>query len=501
MERVVKEDVSVGSGIIATYNRMPQKLERVFAEFIDNTIQSYDDHRKELEKVLGKPLCKITITWNDNEIAIEDEAFGMDHEDFKRALKLNTPKAKYSKNSKSQYGMGLKIAAAYLGNWYSIDSTQYGNKEKYYSIIDIDEWKKHNPTHIDCNISDVKKNEHFTRIIIKKLNKKLTAAVDDSLRKKLAKIYSKDISQNRLEIIFNGKPIQSEDPELRRNTETDNEYLSYFEDSFEFNGEEFTYSGWIGILKTATVEDAGFTLSQYGRGIKLNYRPTQLFGKSNSFQYQRIVGEIQLDDPKWKISFNKDEFIWDDGLEKEFIKSLKGNKDIKEMMSIAGVLRKDVPTTPSVEQKDVKKTASKIEKKYEGLSSVKATVIKEPISDKPKVVIKKDEEVEPVIVSITWESIEYSFDIQVKNDNKRLDWFTLQRKDCGIEHAYYIVINGTSPYFAEYSKKECKDLIIDFAVTLALTQLSSERMGVDFEKSSALIQQLNRIIKYAKTPD
>jgi len=500
MERIEREDVSVGSGIIATYNRMPQKLERVFAEFIDNTIQSFDDHHKELEKVLRKTLCKINIKWNDNEIVIEDEAFGMDHEDFKRALKLNTPKATYSKNSKSQYGMGLKIAAAYLGNWYSIDSTQYGNKEKYYSVIDIDEWKKSNPTHIDCNISDVKKHEHFTRIVIRKLNKKLTAAVDDSLRKKLAKIYSKDITQNRLEIIFNGKPIQSEDPELRKNTKTDSEYLSYFEDSFEFNGEEFTYSGWIGILKTATVEDAGFTLSQYGRGIKLNYRPTQVFGKSNSFQYQRIVGEIQLDDPKWKISFNKDEFIWDDGLEKEFIKSLKGNQEITEMMSTAGVLRKEVPPTPSVQQEDVKKTASKIEKKYEGLGAVKATVIKTSSSDKPTVVIKKDDDVEPVIVNITWESIDYSFDIQVKND-KRLDWFTLQRKDGDTEHAYYIVINGTSPYFSEYSKKECKALIIDFAITLALTQLSSERVGVDYEKSSALIRQLNRIIKNAKNPD
>ncbi len=501
MERVVKEDVSVGSGIIATYNRMPQKLERVFAEFIDNTTQSYEDHREELEKILGMGPCKIIITWNDSEITIKDEAFGMDHEDFKRALKLNAPKAKYNKNSRSQHGMGLKIAAAYLGNWYSIDSTQYGNKEKYYSIIDIDEWKKDNPTHVDCNISDVKKNEHFTQIVIKKLNKKLTAAVDNSLRKKLAKIYSNDITKNRLEIIFNGKPIQSEDPELRRDVKTDNEYLSYFEDSFEFNGEEFTYSGWIGILKIGDVDDAGFTLSQYGRGIKLNYRPSLVFGKSNSFPYQRLVGEIQLDDPKWKITFNKDEFIWDDGLEKEFINSLANNQEIMEMKHIANILRKDVSPTPSVEQEDVKKTAPKIEKKYKGLSSVKATVVKKPSSDKPTVIIKKNEEIEPVIVNITWESIDYTFDIQVKNDNKRLDWFNLQRKECDTENAYYIIINGLSPHFSEYQKKECKDLIIDFAVMLALTQLSSERVGVDPEKSSALIHQLNRIVENAKNPD
>lgn len=496
MNRIEREDVSVGSGIIATYQRMPQKLERVFAEFIDNSTQSFSDHKEELIKVTKNSVNKIIIKWTSTEIVIEDKAYGMNRDDFRRALKLNSPAAYYSDNSRSQYGMGLKIAAAYLGDWYSIESTQLGSKEKYYSVIDVSEWKKTNPTEIDNQISDVQENEHYTKITIKKLQKQLTNSIDKNLRKKLALIYSNDLESGDLEIFLNGIPIISTDPELRINLDKNSEYLSYFEDSFEFNDEVYNYSGWIGILKTASTDDAGFTLSQYGRGIKLNYRPSEIFGKSNSFQYQRIVGSIMLDDKKWKISFNKDEFIWDDGLEKAFILSLKANKEIREMTSIAGTLRKDTPAKPVVNQIDAVKTTEKLKDKYSHLSSVKKTQVKPFIPDQPNVIIESSENVTANIVNISWESVDYSFDVQVKNDDPNLEWFSLQKKDDN--NGYYIIINGTSEYFAEYSKKECKDLIVSFAITLALAQLSSVRIGCTLDKSGILFNQINQIIKNVK---
>lgn len=496
MERIIKEDVTVGTGIISTYQRMPQKLERVFAEFIDNSTQSFIDHREELIKVTKSPVNKIEITWNNNEIIIKDKAFGMNHDDFKRALKLNSPASSYSNNSRSQYGMGLKIAASYLGDWYSIESTQLGSKEKYYSVIDIQEWKKTNPSEVDNRISDVQESTHGTTITIRKLLRELTNSLDSELRKKLSLIYSKDLESGDLELFLNGRPINLTDPELRENQETGSEYLNYFEDSFTFNDIKYEYSGWVGILKKGNTNDAGFTLSQYGRGIKLNYRPNDVFGRSNSYPYQRVVGVINLDDKKWKISFNKDDFIWDDGLEEAFIKSLKQNKEIKNITTIATALRKEGLNKPVVEQKDVEKNTSKYQDKYSQLREVKKTQIVSVPNASPKVLIEHKDDVKPNIVSITWESTNYSFDIQVKNDDNDLDWFNIQKKDDN--NSYYIIINGTSQYFAEFNKKECKDLIINFAITLALAQLSSVRLGVEYSKSGIFISQMNQIIKNIK---
>lgn len=495
MDKIVKEDVSVGSGIISVFPRMNQKMERVFAEFIDNSTQSFKDHADELVKVNKNSVCKIIITWNNDEITISDNAFGMSHDDFKHALKLNNPRLNYSENSRSQYGMGLKTAASYLGEWYSIETTMLGSNEKYFSIIDIEDWKKNNPTEIENRISVSLENEHYTKIVIKKLFKPLTDSIDKSLRKKLALIYSEDISNGDLEIVFNGRPIIGIDPELRINKDTGSEYLNNFQDSFEFKGEKYEYYGWIGILKTASTSDAGFTLNQFGRGIKLNYRPQEIFGKPNSFQYQRVIGNICFDDKKWKISFNKDEFIWDDGLQEAFLNSLKNNKEVKYIKETAGNLRKEKDEIkPVVKQEDAKKSINKLTEKYSSLKTITKTNIAEPENNQPVVAIIPDDNIEANIVEISFEGIDYSFDIQVKNDSSEDNWLSIQKKDEN-SNSYYVIINGMTKYFSNYKNKECRDLIIDFAVSLALTQLSCARRGLDFDKSGIVIKQLNEILK------
>lgn len=496
MDRYIDMDVTVGSGIIGTYQRMPQKLERVFAEFIDNTTQSFFDHKEEFYKTTKCSVNRIEITWDSNEIVIKDKAYGMNLDDFSRALKLNAPAASYSEKSRSQYGMGLKIAAAYLGDWYSIESTQLGSKEKYYAVVNVKEWMEKNPTSVKCTVSDIQENTHYTIITIRNLLRNLTTSLDETLRKKISLIYSEDLKSGDLEIYLNGRPISPITHELRENLESGNEYIRYFEDSFVFDDKEYNYSGWIGILKKASTDDAGFTLFQYGRGIKLNYRPGEIFGKTNSFQYQRVVGEIVLNDKIWKVTFNKDEFIWDNGLEKEFISSLKNNEDIKFITTVAGLLRKEGPIKPIVEPKDIEKRTLKIQDKYSQLESVDKIQVETYQPDYPTVVLEHTDEIKENIVNITWESINYSFDIQVKNDNADLPWFNIQKKNQ--DNSYYIIINGTCRYFEEYTKQECKDLIINFAITLALAQLSSGRLGLEFNKSDILIHQLNQIIKSIK---
>lgn len=492
-KEIMLEDVTVGSGILESYGRMPQKLERVFAEFIDNSTQSVKDHKKDLEAANESTICKIKITWNSDEIIIEDKAYGMDHDDFKRALQLNKPKSKYSDKSRSQYGMGLKIAAVYLGNWYSIESTQLGSTDRYYSVIDVEEWAENNPSSVENEVTEVSKDLHYTKIVIKKLKKKLTDAIDKKLRKNLATIYSTDLESGDLELTLNGLPIEISDPELWRNPEDDNEYLRSFEDSFEFNGEKFEYNGWVGILKTAKTDDAGFKLSQYGRGLILNYRPAEILGKPNSFPYQRIVGEILLDDKKWQVSFNKDEFIWDNGLEREFLISLKNNPAIKEMVSTATKLRKD-NVTPIVKQEDAVKRNKELNKKYDNISRVTKISIEPLVDDRPQVKLDEEESIKANIVNVTWGGFNYSFDIQVLNGDPRKDWFTVQKK--GDNNSYYIIVNGSSKYFAEYAKS--KDLIIDFAITLALAQFSSDRLGLRLHESQIFIDQINNIIKNAE---
>lgn len=74
---------------------------------------------------------------------------------------------------------------------------------------------------------------------------------------------------------------------------------------------------------------AGMHLFRRGRlvigGPGEGYKPEEIFVYPQSFQSQRLVGELDLDD--WPVTQTKDSFDWAGELEHEFIMKLKGNVD------------------------------------------------------------------------------------------------------------------------------------------------------------------------------
>src|SRR5690606_23721098 len=124
-------------------------------------------------------------------------------------------------------------------------------------------------------------------------------------------IYHKFIDNNDLEIVFAPNDhVKYSEPELWINDDN-SEYSEDFEDTFEFSGQKYTYYGWVGILRVGDTKNsgfAGFSLHHKNRIIKTNYRNENLLGRANGFSYQRIVGDINLND--FPVDFNKSDFSW-----------------------------------------------------------------------------------------------------------------------------------------------------------------------------------------------
>ena len=64
-------------------------------------------------------------------------------------------------------------------------------------------------------------------------------------------------------------------------------------------------------------EGTGLVVGGPGQG----YKPTEIFAAPNSFQSQRLVGELDLDN--WPVTQTKDAFDWDGDLETGFIDKLR----------------------------------------------------------------------------------------------------------------------------------------------------------------------------------
>jgi hypothetical protein len=89
-----KIDIRPTSGVYATYRRLSYQPWTAIAEFVDNSTQSYFDHREQLQDTPNFGKLKINIVYEardggNDSLTITDNAFGMELEDFERAIQLD----------------------------------------------------------------------------------------------------------------------------------------------------------------------------------------------------------------------------------------------------------------------------------------------------------------------------------------------------------------------------------------------------------------------------
>ena len=229
----------------------------------------------------------ISDSINGDRIEIFDDAYGMEWKDFQRAIILDKPPI--NTNGRNEFGMGLKTAACWFGSVWSVESTQLNSTNKYYTQINIDDLGKYKTEEIDVKEEKTSKKEHYTKIVITKLNKKISGPRTISkVKELLSSIYREDIRSGFIKIFYNGTQLFFKEAPVY--SEEINGRIKKWKKNVEFTinheGRELSVSGFIAIRIPGSVKDAGFTLLRRGRvivgGSENNYRPSELFGDSNS---------------------------------------------------------------------------------------------------------------------------------------------------------------------------------------------------------------------------
>lgn len=327
------------AGVIGVFSRLNYKPWYAIAEFVDNSTQSFYSHQRELaEQGINEVNISINYDSENDILTIEDTAFGMEIEDFSRAVKIDSPPA--DKNGRNEFGMGLKTAASWFGNIWSVRSTQLGSNYEYYTEINIPELRQ------DCiNVVSIKRTHidpaaHGTTIIIRDVTKKIgSSRTKGKIVELLKSMYRRDLNNGLVNIIYDGDILHYDEYTcLSFRNRTWRKELDF---SFEFDGRTHHVIGFVGILANGGFGRAGFALFRRNRvvvgGEDFNYKPDEIFGQAQSTIAHKLFGEIDLDD--FPINQAKDGFVWDDGLEEAFIKELKAR--IKEYIDIAKITNKD----------------------------------------------------------------------------------------------------------------------------------------------------------------
>lgn len=300
----------IGLDIINSYKRLSYQPWYALAEFIDNSTQAYFNNKEILDEQFKKESeileVKIIYDKETETIRIVDNSIGMNLEELEYALHLGKP----PKNSdgRSRYGLGLKTASCWLGNYWTILTKKLGDKKVYFTAIDVEK-VSNGDDNLDLKSYDKEPEMHFTVIEIKKLNKKFRGNSLAKIRNYLRSMYRADIQKKRLKLSFMGEELKWETEPLLKD-HSGNEYKKNY--SFEVDGKKVT--GWVGILAKGSRANAGFTILNNERVIKGwpdSWRPSTLYGQtqgSNDLVNQRLVGEINLD--AFEVSHTKDDIQW-----------------------------------------------------------------------------------------------------------------------------------------------------------------------------------------------
>lgn len=327
------------AGVIGVFSRLNYKAWYAIGEFVDNSTQSFYSHQEELKKH-GIIDIDINIEYDEERdiLTITDTAFGMELDDFVRAVKVDSPPE--NKNGRNEFGMGLKTAASWFGNIWSVQSTQYGSSNQYFTEINIPEMREKNINTVTIHRTQVDPSTHGTTIIIREVTKKIGAPrTKGKIVELLKSMYRRDLNSGLIHINYDDEPLFFDEYDCL--SFRNQEWRKELDFCFDFDGITHHITGFVGILANGGFGRAGFALFRRGRvvigGEEQNYKPDRIFGQAQSTIAHKLFGEFDLDD--FPINQAKDGFVWDDGLEEKFIEVLRTH--IKEYIDIAKLTNKE----------------------------------------------------------------------------------------------------------------------------------------------------------------
>ena len=342
MNNINKQVVSIeiGTTMFARYADLPNTVSHAIAEFIDNALQSYRDCKELL--LANNPDFKFRVTidfeWNSDDnrakvITISDNAGGLNFRSFQKAfMTAETPEDNKGLN---EFGMGMKTAAGWLGNTWSVRTTAIDEPvERFYEfnlqyVLDNDVKK------LPYEEIQYPNKEHYTIVNIKSPTKNSPSSRSlEKIKAELASIYRQSLRANEMDLFVDGEPLSFDEyPVLEAPfAKTPNGDRIHWKKEIDFKFGKYRAKGFIAILKDINNTQNGLVLLRRGRVIvgaetDGRYFPKSLFGAQGNFRFKRLFGELELDG--FEVSFNKNDIQDKENLE-ALMEALKGEIHTKD---------------------------------------------------------------------------------------------------------------------------------------------------------------------------
>ena len=317
----------IGPDAITSYRRLAYTPWHALAEFVDNSTQSYFDNKGALDQQMqeeDEKVLTVSIVYDNknDQLRVVDNAMGMALDELERSLHVARPPVNTS--GRSKYGMGMKTAACWIGNKWTITTKKLSETVEHSVTIDVNKVAKGQGDGVDYTRLPKPADLHYTIVEIVELNRTFHGRTLGKIADFLSSMYRIDLQQGQLHLRWRDQQLAWDKLDSRLLVAGDGtKYQKAFD--FDINGKKV--QGWVGILAKGSRAEAGFSILQANRVVRGwpdAWRPSSLYGQfqgSNDLINQRLVGETHRDG--FDVSHTKDNILWRDNEEEEVEKKLK----------------------------------------------------------------------------------------------------------------------------------------------------------------------------------
>jgi len=501
-----KVDIRPGVSVLAVLRYLNYTPWFALAEFVDNAVQSFACHREELERIEERN-CKLQVDIDIDptapaRITIHDNAAGIFPAEFPRAFRAAAIPP--DRSGLAEFGMGMKSAACWFAPKWTVRTSTLGDPIARTVRFDIANIVNDDIEELDIKEDPEKPEHHFTEVVLEDVFQVPVGRTIAKLKEHLTDIYRVFMREGWLVLRFKGETLAYEAPSILE--------APYFKDKsgplkvwrkpieFDF-GDGLSVHGFAALREPASTTRAGFALFRRGRLIQGSgdegYRPTYVFGQSNSYRYQRLFGELHLEG--FDVSHTKDGFRWDEN-EQPFLELLREHLDSEELPLLKQAegyrSRAARSQLAAAAQQAVTNTTSAMESRLpEVLPSVAdAPPVETPTQEAPE---------QPKLASrrfdIRFRKRDWSIHVEVTNDPGESQWLVLSDSGQNRDEPRKIDIRVSMahPFMVRFAQADPEELegLLRVAAAIALGELLARDAGV--RGAGTVRRNVNEILREA----
>lgn len=501
---MAKQSINIrpGVGILGLFPNMNYKAWYAMGEFVDNALDSYLSNVERLREVEGDDFrlrVVIDVEAEDGgSIRVWDNAGGIATKDYERAFVTAEPPPDSA--GLSQFGIGMKSAACWFAREWRVRSKALGETVERTVEFDVPRITRDNIESLNASSRAAEESLHFTEVRLWNLYKPPQTQTVGKMRRHLSSMYRQFLRRGDVIIEFRGEPLEYNEPATL--------VAPHFKD---LKGEPVLWrkqidtklssgervEGFVGIREKGSTKEAGLALFRHHRLIvgsdDETYRPTEIFGGSNSFTYQRLYGELELDD--FDVSHTKDGFLWEDK-EAEFLKVLRRELEsnpLPMLQQADGYRARRAPADlSSAASKAASTTATAIPKAQEVIES---QVSETPARRQPPKSYGREVVATSKTLELTIRGERWKVAIETTTDPAATDWVKVRQHKRGSKaREIGILLSISHPFTQRFGGATADDVegLVRIGVGLAIAETTAREAGVDM--AGVVVRNLNELL-------